>query len=65
MTQTDVRAILGDPFESTEQGSQTQWRYYERFTPRGCNPPALSQQIRVTFQDGAVVSSETVAPKKP
>jgi outer membrane protein assembly factor BamE (lipoprotein component of BamABCDE complex) len=63
-TESEVRAILGDPLQATSDGPQTVWRYYERFTPRGCSPPILWQELRVKFQAGVVVSSEAVTPKQ-
>jgi outer membrane protein assembly factor BamE (lipoprotein component of BamABCDE complex) len=63
LSEPDVREILGDPLQITNDGQQTSWRYYERFTPRGCNPPILSQEIRITFRGGVVVSSEAVRPR--
>jgi hypothetical protein len=59
-----VREILGEPLESRSDGSSTLWRYYERFSPRGCNPPMLSQELRISFRDGLVISTESVLPKK-
>ena len=59
-----VRELLGEPLEATSDGASTQWRYYERFTPRGCNPPTLTQELRITFRDGLVVSRASVRPDK-
>jgi hypothetical protein len=60
LAEPDVRAIIGEPFEVTAGQQGTVWRYYERFTPRGCdpNPPVISQEFRVTFLAGRVVSTE-------
>jgi len=60
LPERDVRGLLGEPFEVLTDQQRTVWRYYERFTPRGCdpNPPVISQEFRVTFLAGRVVSTE-------
>jgi outer membrane protein assembly factor BamE (lipoprotein component of BamABCDE complex) len=60
LAEPEVRGLLGDPFEVTTDAQHTVWRYYERFTPRGCdpNPPVMSQEFRVTFLAGRVESTE-------
>ena len=62
LTEAEVRQVLGEPFEVKAEAGHTHWRYYERFTPRGCNPPTLSQELRVSFVSGAVVSSQLTMP---
>jgi len=64
LSEASVRSLLGAPLESTVDGPIVVWRYYERFTPRGCNPPTLSQEMRVTFRDRVVTSSESTPPAK-
>jgi outer membrane protein assembly factor BamE (lipoprotein component of BamABCDE complex) len=66
LTEPDVRALLGEPYEVTVDGEHTVWRYYERFTPRGCdaNPPTISQEFRVRFAAGHVVSTEGASPRE-
>jgi outer membrane protein assembly factor BamE (lipoprotein component of BamABCDE complex) len=65
LTESDVREILGEPFEITADHEYSVWRYYERFTPRGCdpNPPTISREFRVRFLAGLVVSSEGAMPR--
>ncbi len=63
LTERQVRDLLGDPWQTLPQGHERVWRYYERFTPRGCDPPTLSQEFRVRFLNGVVVSSEAARPK--
>jgi hypothetical protein len=60
----EVQAILGEPFEVMAGQPGTVWRYYERFTPRGCDPhpPVISLEFRVTFVAGHVVSTEPTIP---
>jgi outer membrane protein assembly factor BamE (lipoprotein component of BamABCDE complex) len=60
LAEPEVRGLLGEPLEVMTDGQHTVWRYYERFTPRGCdpNPPVISQEFRVTFLAGRVVSTE-------
>jgi len=64
MTESDVRQVLGEPFEVLADPEHTVWRYYERFTPRGCdpNPPTVSREFRVSFVAGLVVSSKGAMP---
>jgi outer membrane protein assembly factor BamE (lipoprotein component of BamABCDE complex) len=62
LTEAEVRRILGEPFEVKAEAGYTHWRYYERFTPRGCNPPTLSQELQLSFVAGAVVSSKLAMP---
>jgi hypothetical protein len=64
LTESEVRQILGEPFEILAGREHTVWRYYERFTPRGCdpNPPTVSQEFRVRFLAGVVVPSEGAMP---
>ena len=66
LTEPDVRALLGEPYEATVDGEHTVWRYYERFTPRGCdaNPPTIAQEFRVRFAAGHVVSTEGASPRE-
>jgi len=61
-TEAEVREILGEPFDVAVDTGHTVWRYYERFTPRGCNPPIVSQEFRVTFIAGLVASREGSVP---
>ena len=60
LAELEVRELLGEPFEVMTDAQHTVWRYYERFTPRGCdrNPPVISQEFRVTFVGGRVESTE-------
>jgi hypothetical protein len=62
LTEADVRSLLGEPFEVEADARVTRWRYYERFTPRGCDPPTVTQEFRVSFVAGVVVSSEPATP---
>ena len=62
LTESEVRDILGEPFAVTVDSGHTVWRYYERFTPRGCNPPVVSREFRVAFVAGLVVSREGSLP---
>jgi outer membrane protein assembly factor BamE (lipoprotein component of BamABCDE complex) len=61
-TEAEVRELLGEPFYMSTHATETEWRYYERFTPRGCDPPTVSQEFRVRFVDGIVVSPEHGGP---
>jgi len=54
-TEADVRSLLGKPFQELTASDVTVWRYYERYTPRGCNPPMLTREFRVSFRGGVVV----------
>ncbi len=62
--ESEVRALLGEPFEAMAGQSGLVWRYYERFTPRGCDPapPVITQEFRVTLVDGRVVSTDPRIP---
>ena len=67
LAESQVRAILGEPFEVTTDRERTTWRYYEQFTPRGCyaKPPVIAQEFRVAFVAGRVVSTEPVTQQLP
>ena len=59
-----VRSVLGEPFEVSEQGGITVWRYFERFYPRGCTTKLLGislsslqpmqREAVIRFRDGVV-----------
>jgi outer membrane protein assembly factor BamE (lipoprotein component of BamABCDE complex) len=62
-TEAQVREVLGEPFQLNGRPPDTVWRYYERFTPRGCGPvPTVIREFRVTFVNGVVVSPRSAAP---
>jgi len=67
LAEPEVRALLGEPFEVTTDEEGSVWRYYERFIPRGCdlNPPTISQEFRVEFVAGRVVSTQPNSPAPP
>ena len=59
-TESQVRALLGEPYEVLKSGENEVWRYYERFEPRGCDdpPPTITREFSVYFRNGSVVGTE-------
>jgi outer membrane protein assembly factor BamE (lipoprotein component of BamABCDE complex) len=64
LRESEVRALLGEPFEVLAGHPGLVWRYYERFTPRGCDPgpPVITQEFRVSLVGGRVVSTDPLIP---
>ena len=45
LVEPDVRRLLGEPFEVMTDAQRTVWRYYERFTPRGCDFSGVPRHV--------------------
>jgi outer membrane protein assembly factor BamE (lipoprotein component of BamABCDE complex) len=63
MTETEVKAVLGNPLEVLSEDQGVVWRYFERAQPQWCDGGKPSQRpeyvvdARVSFKDGTVTDT--------
>lgn len=70
MLSAEVRRLLGEPLEAHESDGAVEWRYFERYSPRGCTDSVvgvstskrsvLTNQALVAIHSGVVASVQLI-----